>query len=80
MKKKILYGFAGLAIAVVAAFNLNLNFKRNGLSDMALTNVEALANKKLNPSCISYCNFDVCCNCHMFIMGYYYDTCVYFRG
>ena len=43
MKQKFLYGFAVLAIAVVAAWNVNLSSKGSGLSDLALANVEALA-------------------------------------
>ena len=43
MKKKLLYGFAVLAIAAVAAVNVNLRSNRYGLSDVSLANVEALA-------------------------------------
>jgi hypothetical protein len=43
MKKKILGGIAVLAIAVVAAWNVNLSSQSNDLSDISLANVEALA-------------------------------------
>jgi anti-sigma regulatory factor (Ser/Thr protein kinase) len=43
MNKKILYGIAVLAIAAVAAWNVNLNSQNNDLSDISLANVEALA-------------------------------------
>jgi heme A synthase len=44
MKKKIFYGIAVLAIAALAAFNLNLNNSTTGkLSDVSLANVELLA-------------------------------------
>jgi hypothetical protein len=43
VKKKILYGFAILAIAAVAAFNLNFNNDENVPSPLTLANVEALA-------------------------------------
>ena len=43
MKKKFLYGIAVLIIAVVVAINVNLNSKGDGLSDVSLANVEALA-------------------------------------
>ena len=43
MKKKLLYGFAVLAITVLAVFNMNLISQENGLSDVSLANVEALA-------------------------------------
>jgi hypothetical protein len=44
MKKKIVYGISVLAIAAVAAWNVNLNSQKNdGLSDVMLANAEALA-------------------------------------
>jgi len=43
MKKKILGGIAVLAVAALAAWNLNLDSKTNGMSDVKLANVEALA-------------------------------------
>ena len=44
MKKKLLMGFAVLGIAVVTALNVSFSVKGNGLlSDVFLTNVEALA-------------------------------------
>jgi hypothetical protein len=44
MKKKILGGIAVLAIAAVAAWNVGLSSQKNdGLSDIMLANVEALA-------------------------------------
>ena len=43
MKKKFLYGIAVLIISVVAAVNVNLSSKGNGLSDVSFANVEALA-------------------------------------
>jgi hypothetical protein len=43
MNKKILYGIAVLAIAAVAAWNVNLNSQSSDLSDISLANVEALA-------------------------------------
>jgi hypothetical protein len=44
MKKKILGGIAILAIAALAAFNVNLNLaQESNMSPLALANVEALA-------------------------------------
>ena len=43
MKTKIFGGIAVLAIAAAIAFNVNLSTKSNGLSDISLANVEALA-------------------------------------
>jgi hypothetical protein len=43
MKKKILGGIALLAIAVMAAWNVNLNSQSNELSTLSLKNLEVLA-------------------------------------
>ena len=43
MKKKLFYGIAVLAIAVVAAWNVNVSSKGSGFSDISFANVEALA-------------------------------------
>ncbi|WP_313381518.1 NVEALA domain-containing protein [Proteiniphilum saccharofermentans] len=43
MKKKILCGITVLAIAALAAFNLNLSSDENVVSSLTLANVEALA-------------------------------------
>ncbi len=54
-KKKIFGSIAVLAIAAMAAFNVNVNTQENGLSDISLDNVEALADE-INPiNCIYYC-------------------------
>ncbi|GHV27015.1 hypothetical protein FACS1894176_08470 [Bacteroidia bacterium] len=45
MKNKIFGGIAVLAIAAVAAFNVNVNSQKNDLSDLSLANVEALASE-----------------------------------
>jgi hypothetical protein len=45
MNKKFLYGIAVLAIAAVAAFNVNLGSKSDNLSGVSLANVEALADE-----------------------------------
>jgi hypothetical protein len=43
MKKKILGGIALLAIAAVAAWNVNLSLQSNDLSGISMANVDALA-------------------------------------
>ena len=44
MKNKILYGLAVLAIAAAAAWNMNFSDSQTkGMSDLALANIEALA-------------------------------------
>lgn len=45
MKKKVLGSIAVLAIAALTAFNVNINSQDNGLSDISLDNVEALASE-----------------------------------
>jgi hypothetical protein len=54
--KKIICGIAVLAIAAVAAVNVNLNLKsETKLSDLQLANVEALADDE-NDSDAPYCH------------------------
>jgi len=51
MNRKILFGLAVLAIAVLATFNVTVSSKGDGLSDLSLANVEALARNENNGSC-----------------------------
>ena len=52
MKKKILGGIAAVAIAAIAALNINVNLEENNkLSILALNDLEALAGGESN--CIS---------------------------
>lgn len=44
MKKKIIGGIAVMAIAAIAAFNVNFNNSGADLTKISLANVEALAN------------------------------------
>jgi hypothetical protein len=54
MKKRILGGIAVLAIAAVAAINVNMSSQsENLLSDLALANVEALAQESGGRGCTS---------------------------
>jgi len=48
MKKKFFGGIAILAIATMAAFNVNMNTQNENLSDLNLANVEALAQGEYN--------------------------------
>jgi len=43
MKKNIFVGVAVIAIAAVAAWNMNISSKPNGMSNVKLANIEALA-------------------------------------
>jgi hypothetical protein len=51
MKKKIFGFIAVLAIAALAAFNVNVNSQENGLSDISMENIEALASEDTNSNC-----------------------------
>ena len=42
--KKLIYGFAFIAIAALAAWNVMVSFYGYGLTDLYLANMEALAN------------------------------------
>ncbi len=53
MKKKILGGIAVLAIAAIAAFNVNMNTQSSNLSDISLANVEALAQYEIGSGYLS---------------------------
>ena len=65
-KKKIFGSIAVLAIAALAAFNVNINTQEDGLSDVSLNNVEALASetpnsdKKCSTSISSKNNKEMC--------------------
>ena len=50
MRKKVLGSLAVLSIAAMTAFNVNMNSQENGLSDVSLANVEALAFESSNNS------------------------------
>jgi len=59
MKKKVFGGIAILAIAVVAAWNVNLSKHDSGLSGVSLANVEALAqdNGESSPNTSGSCKW-----------------------
>ena len=61
MKKIIFGGIAIVAIAVAIAFSLNVKTTESGLSDLALSNVEALADKPKPPNPGLYC--PICDKC-----------------
>jgi len=63
MKKKFFGSLAVLAIAAVAAFNVNINASEEGLSDISLANAEALASESGQYCCRqSEINKDELCN------------------
>ncbi|GHT71284.1 hypothetical protein FACS189455_2720 [Bacteroidia bacterium] len=61
MKKKILIGFAALAIATVVALNVNISAQGEKLSDVSLANVEALADGEVSVGNICYYQYAAYC-------------------
>ena len=66
MKKKIFGGITVLVIAIVAAWNVNFSSKTNWMSNVMLSNVEALA-QETAPSglyyvlgCSNHNNYTMC--------------------
>ena len=57
MQKKLFYGIAVIAIAVIAAWNVNVSSIEDGLSDVLLANVEALANGEGDEGGEKICHF-----------------------
>lgn len=81
--KKLIFGFAVLAIATIVAFNINANSKERGLADVSLVNVEALARAEGGASChctkacddgntVASCTGYSYCNCNS---GFQQVTC-----
>ncbi|WP_080904340.1 NVEALA domain-containing protein [Parabacteroides sp. Marseille-P3160] len=60
MKKKIFGGLAVLAIAAMAAFNVNLSAQEENLSTISLANVEALAGGEGEDFLCTYSYADYC--------------------
>lgn len=59
MRSKILGGIVVLILAVVVAFNVSLKSKTDGLSDVALANIEALAIWEFDPNLGWLCFWEV---------------------
>ena len=51
MKKKLFFGFAVLTIAAVVTLTMSVNSNDYGLSNIALANVEALAQSENGSDC-----------------------------
>ena len=69
MKKKLLSSLAVLAVAAVAAWNVNFNSQTDLMSDVVLENVEALAQEN-NSECPNGC-FENGRGCYCYV--YYKD-------
>jgi hypothetical protein len=87
-KKKIFGSLAVLVIAAMAAINVRVNSWDNdlsGLSDMSLSNIEALAWEYPTITCIATCQWDPSYNCAVYVLDnygiYHYEgTCVGYKG
>ena len=66
MKTKILGGIFALAVMVVTGYGVNRSMQKDtDLSEMALSNVEALADEHVNPDCPNGCIVDGSnCKCY----------------
>jgi len=90
MKKQIFCGIVAMVLAIVTAYNVSLNSRGVGLSDIALANIEALADIEFFlpiGDCIDYgCLLDFDHNCNVYLLstsGEFYiygGTCKWARG
>ncbi|MDR0698555.1 MAG: NVEALA domain-containing protein [Tannerella sp.] len=88
MKNKIIYSFAVLVIATLTVWNIHLNSSssKSELSDLNLSNVEALAQGEYPTlTCLSYCLWDPYYNCHVYLYNNFgmlidYFTCTGYSG
>ncbi|MDR2913987.1 MAG: NVEALA domain-containing protein [Tannerella sp.] len=70
MNKKFFFGsIAVLAIAALTAFNVNVNSQEDGLSDVSLDNIEALAQESGRVTCFQETSGRF--TCAPFWAGYY---------
>ena len=82
MKRKMFLGIAALAVAVVSGYNVYLSKpSTKGLSDLALANVEALANRAELPEVVVECalpskKYGKCRKLKMFYGFIQYAECV----
>jgi hypothetical protein len=81
MKKYIISGIAVLAIAAVAAWNVGLSSQKNdGLSDVMLANVEALAQEITEGHCTQLCQYSEFTDCTLYhTVTHETKTCYYRR-
>ncbi|MBR6589503.1 MAG: hypothetical protein IKK67_03420 [Bacteroidaceae bacterium] len=73
MKKKILSAMFAVAIMAVAGFNVYMNQTKSNFSELALANIEALANDESSTGTLDDCNklcvTDYNCHCHITYPG-----------
>jgi hypothetical protein len=76
MIKKVLGGIGLLAIAAVAAWNVNLSSQSNDLSELSLANVEALASGESGGERVCYNTITTQAG----VQTLYCGTCTYISG
>lgn len=82
MKKKILFGLFALAFLVATGYGVSQSVKSDvNLSDLALTNVEALAQSENGGSysCETYCKSASEWICRIYSNGVLMNTCYGYR-
>jgi hypothetical protein len=81
-KKKIFGSIVILAIAAMAAFNVNVNTQEEGLSDISLENMEALAEEaSLATTCNYYgCRLSLWYDCRVYILSVPIHYCPHMYG
>jgi hypothetical protein len=88
MNKKKLFSSLAVLIAAMATFNVIVNSRDNslsGLSDVSLSNIEALAWEYPTLECLYYCQWDPSYNCAVYVRDnygiYHYEgTCPGYKG
>lgn len=83
MKKNILKATLVAAFALIAGYNVYTSQKSDGMSDLALANVEVLAyGESLNMlECDYYgCTISIMTDCHVYQYGLYKGVCSGYRG
>lgn len=84
MRKRFFCSIIVVMIATIAAFNVYKNYSNEaGLSDILLSNVEALASNEgfsSSANCFTYCRISTQYNCTIYQYGWYVEKCYYFRG
>jgi hypothetical protein len=77
MKKKILSGVFALALLATTGFGVQESMKGNaGLSDLALANVEALAQSENSGREDCQPAYDICCELVIYPGGDYGEDCL----
>lgn len=71
MKKKIIGVAVVAAMALTAGWNYNQSNNEMAMSDLALANVEALANREISAGCVlGGCTVSLFADCWLYHWGY----------